>query len=173
MKKANQKWIVLSLLILLNFCGGSDNTTKRQEQLQLLIYLRNNQAATSSTQSACFNFVLAESACITLPDSQTTTCSDSELTRIKNGIQTSDKRTDSILIGFFGCWKNCALLFNASNSICSSSKYPTTKSYREAQKSTASSGSVAWGTCMTTCNNGNSEESGLKGTGATYPTQPF
>ncbi|HMV42544.1 MAG TPA: hypothetical protein PK079_21410 [Leptospiraceae bacterium] len=174
MKNLKQKGIILVLLTLLQAsCGGSDNTSKRQEQLQLLIYLRNNQSPTSSTQAACFNFISAENTCITLPDGQSVSCTDSEISRIKSGIQTSDKRTDSILIGFFGCWKNCAILFNAANSICTTSKYPTTKSYREAQKSTSNTASVAWGSCMTTCNSGASEESGLKGTGATYPTQPF
>ena len=154
-------------------CGGGEDTKKREQQVQLLVYLQNNKTPNSSTQAACFNFASAESTCIIAADSQSTVCSDSELTRLKNGIQTSDKRTDSILIGFFNCWRNCAILFNASNSICMGSKYPTTKTYRDAQKSTSNTASAAWGTCMTTCNNGNSEETGLKGTGATYPTQPF
>ena len=162
----------LILITIHGKCGGGEDTKKREEQVQLLLYLQNNKTPNSSTQAACFNFASTESTCI-VADGQSTVCSDSELTRIKNGIQTSDKRTDSILIGFFNCWRNCAFLFNASNSICTGSKYPTTKTYRDAQKSTSNTASAAWGTCMTTCNNGNSEETGLKGTGATYPTQPF
>ncbi len=170
------KGIYLFALILFSFlfqCGGGEDTTKRAQQIQLLLYLQNNKTPSSSTQAACFNFAATERTCIVAADSQSTVCSDSELTRLKNAIQTTDKRTDSILIGFLGCWKNCALLFNATNSICMNSKYPTTKTYREAQKSTSTTASAAWGSCMTTCNNGNSEETGLKGTGATYPTQPF
>jgi hypothetical protein len=164
---------LLSTILFFNSCGGGEDTKKKEQQVQLLLYLQNNKSANSTTQASCFNFTSTESTCIVLPDSQSTVCSDSELTRLKNGIQPSDKRTDSILIGFFGCWKNCALLFNATNSTCTGSKYPTTKTYRDAQKSTSTTASAAWGTCMTTCNNGNSEETGLKGTGATYPTQPF
>ncbi len=165
--------VLLSTILFFNSCSGGEDTKKREQQVQLLLYLQNNKSPNSTTQAACFNFASTENTCIILSDSQSTVCSDSELTRLKNGIQPTDKRTESILIGFFGCWKNCAFLFNATNSTCSGSKYPTTKTYRDAQKSTSTTASAAWGTCMTTCNNGNSEETGLKGTGATYPTQPF
>ena len=145
--------------------GRGHNQTSRANSIAIV--------STKQPNSSCFHFAATENTCIVVSDSRSTVCSDSELTRLKNGIQTTDKRTDSILIGFLGCWKNCALLFNATNSVCTSSKYPTTKTYRDAQKSTSTTASAAWGGCMTTCNNGNSEEIGLEGTGATYPTQPF
>jgi hypothetical protein len=164
---------LIVFLLTAHACGGNNNSQKKQEQIQLLIYLQNNSNPTSTTQAACFNFASTENTCIIVSDNQTTTCSDSELTHLKNGIQPSTQRTDSTLIAFFGCWKSCALLFNTTNSICNGAKYPTTKTYRDAQKSTTNTASTAWGACMTKCNNGESEETGLKGTGATYPTQPF
>ncbi len=163
--------LVLLFVSLFSFCSRSGNEEKRKEQIQLILYLQDNKIPTSSSQAACFNFVSIENTCIVIPDSQSTTCSDSELLRLKNGIQPSDKRTDSTLIAFFSCWKNCALLFNVTNSICNEAKYPTTKTYRDAQKSTANAASAAWGACMIKCNNGENEETGLLGT--TYPTQPF
>lgn len=159
------------IFLLFSFCSRSNNTEKSKEQVQLFLYLQENQAPTSTSQASCFSFVSIENTCIIAADSQLTTCSESELSRLKNAIQPSEQRTESNLIAFLNCWKNCALLFNLANPICSSAKFPTTKAYRDAQKSTSSTASGAWGACMTKCNNGQSEETGLLG--VTFPNQPF
>jgi hypothetical protein len=80
------KGIYLFALILFSFlfqCGGGEDTTKRAQQIQLLLYLQNNKTPNSSTQAACFNFAATERTCIVAADSQSTVCSDSELTRLK------------------------------------------------------------------------------------------
>jgi hypothetical protein len=38
-------------------CGGGEDTKKREQQVQLLVYLQNNKTPNSSTQAACFNFL--------------------------------------------------------------------------------------------------------------------
>jgi hypothetical protein len=166
------KILTLLILIFLN-CNRPDNSTQRQLELQFLLNYLQTRNPSSSVQSSCFNYMNTEALCITSPDPISNSCSDSELKRVRELINPTEKRTDAILLAFFSCWNKCVTLYNTADSICSGSKYATTKTYREKVKSGQTTASASWGSCMTTCNNGKSEEEGLKGSDATFTGQPF
>lgn len=166
--------ILLSILYLsIIQCNRDGNKAEKERETQFLInYLRNNSTS-NPLQSACFQFTTSESTCIITPVDSSISCSNSEYDRLKLNITSTDKRTDSILIAFFNCWKACTIVYNANDNICSGSKYASTNTYREKMKSGSSIASISWGACMEKCNNGSSEEVGLKGTGAIYTGQPY
>jgi hypothetical protein len=166
----------ISLFIVFTFiltCNRDGSKADKEREAQLILnYLRNSNTS-NPVQSACFQFTAAESTCIVSPDESSISCSTSEYDRLKLNITVADKRTDPILIAFFNCWKACNIIYNANDNLCAGSKYTSTNTYREKMKSGSTAASISWGACMQKCNNGSSDEAGLKGTGAIYTGQPY
>lgn len=145
-------------------CSRNQNSQDRKNQLNSLLL---NQALGDSS-SPCSNFASSEIFCVANPDSILQTCSNEEFSRLRTGIEPPEKRTDETMNLFFLCWRGCNLIFNSTESICTSNaKFPSNRAYREAQKSGATAASQNWGICMNSCNKGESQE--LTGSGATYP----
>lgn len=150
---------------------GSSSTSP--EVAQFIYYYLQNQSVNAPGLTPCASFAASESACIVVATPVTTTCSDSELTRVQNGISPTNLRNSTIRDAFFSCWKKCNLLYNSLEAICTGSKFTDNKTYRNAQKSTSNTASISWTACMQKCNQGGSDEPGLQNTGATYPTPAY
>lgn len=160
----------LSLFLLSGFssCGSSQKDGTKE---QILTYLLNTQTASGNP---CMNFANSENSCVISPDSVVTTCSESEISRLTNLIEPSEKRTSEIMNAFFQCWNKCNLLFNAGEPICTKgTKFSSNREYRSAQRSGSTSASQTWGVCMNSCNKGESVEEGLSTSGATYPKPAY
>lgn len=175
MKLRNQ--IILSLVIgiavfigLLN-CTAKKRTYSQADQ-QIITYLLQNKQNIPGI-SGCLDFIAIENYCINIPDTSLVSCSESNINRIKQGIQPENQRIEEVLNAFFSCWKECNTIFNSNEPSCSGSKFQTTKQYRDAQKLASLTSSVTWGICMDKCNNGKSENETLKRSRATYTGTPF
>ncbi len=170
-----QSFLLSFILLLLIACPRNNNSDQKKREDQFLInYLRNQNLSTSNPlDNACFNFANTEATCITLPDSNQSTCSLSEYNRLKLNILQVTKRNDTILTAFYNCWRNCLNIYIGSDRVCTSTKYNTTKSFRDQLKSAGNQSSVAWGTCMNSCNDGKSESEGLKGESVIFTGQPY
>lgn len=166
-----QKVLVFILFLFFFLNGNCRKSNEPDLKAQVISYLISQSLTNSGTP--CENFSLSEAACITSPDLNTVTCSSGEITRLKNLIEPSNLRTDPVLEKFFICWKNCNLLFNANEIICTGSKFSNNKAYREAQRSGTTNSSGNWGVCMNKCNKGEDVESGVKSTGATFPKTAY
>ncbi|MDX1958576.1 MAG: hypothetical protein SFU98_08395 [Leptospiraceae bacterium] len=156
------------LFFIASYCGRREEPEIKNQIISYLI----SQSLTS-TGSPCQNFSLSEAACIVAPELSSTTCSSSEISRLKLIIEPTSLRTDEVLDKFFVCWKNCNLIFNVQETICMKDKFATNKAYREAQRSGTTSSSTNWGICMNRCNKGEDTESGLNKTGASYPKSAY
>ncbi|MCB1179109.1 MAG: hypothetical protein KDK36_16100 [Leptospiraceae bacterium] len=169
MKSIILKVIYLILLSGIITCSPSKNN---EAQDQLITYWINSGGLNG--ENSCSNFASSENSCISSPDSILLTCSDSEVYRIKNIIEPPDKRTEVIMNAFFSCWSKCNILFNGNEAIClKNTKFSSSKAYRDAQRSGSTSASQTWGVCMNSCNKGDSTETGLAGTGASYPKSAY
>jgi hypothetical protein len=168
------KLLAFSWLLFLFGCPKNNNIEQRNRENQFILnYLRNQNSSSNPLDITCNNFANTESTCVIASDANSSTCQASEYSRLKSNITPETKRTDQILIAFYNCWRNCLNIYIASDRICSSSKYNTTKLFRDQVKSANNQPSVVWGTCMNSCNNGKSESEGLKGESVTYQGQPY
>lgn len=173
-KQKHFRMILLCLFLILGQCGTRVREYSEGEKALLFFIFKNGGTINSSYTSGCSGFWNSEQLCIKSPDSLSSVCSDSELTRVKNGIEPSDKRTDKVLEAFYNCWMNCNLIFNASDSDCLNAKlFSTTKSYRDAQKAAKTQSSLNWGFCVEKCNSGKSNDPILIDAAATYPKPAY
>lgn len=165
--------ILVIIFIFITFVYSCrDKNENQQADSELLVYLLNTQTS-SSVRKSCNDFASIEQACVENPDLINVTCSDSELERIRKGIEPENKRNDEILSAFFDCWSKCNLLYNSQDSVCLNRSYSTSKVYRDSQKNGETQASISWGLCMEKCNQGESEESSLKDANVFYTSQVY
>lgn len=160
----------ISLLFFSFFIIGCPVPQDNDLEKRIITALLNQKV--NPVDEHCSNFAITESLCAANPDSSSVTCSDSQLEAVKKGIMPEEKRTDSVRNAYFTCWNRCNLVFNTNEPICnSSSKFKTTKNYRDAQKSDSTAQSKNWILCMNNCNKGGSQEQGL--TETYYPKPAY
>ena len=155
--------IYISLILLIINCFDTNTSdTQKQTALVSLVLTQNN----SDLYKACHTFYETESSCTTTPTSISTTCSTTEMNRLKGGISPAASQTDAILTEYYKCWSICNSTFN-SDSKCLSNQFSSQESYRAAQRITTTYESQKWEYCFTKCNDGQSDFTLLSGT--TYP----
>ncbi|MCB1158083.1 MAG: hypothetical protein KDK45_11315 [Leptospiraceae bacterium] len=159
-------WIFILFFIA---CGGGSSKDPAETE-RVLSYILQNTDSGNPLKNACISFINVENLCILQPQTVLISCSDSELSRLKNLINPAEKRIDSVLISFFQCWKDCNTVYNTQEEFCKE-KFASTEVYRKSQKSGTSNASVIWQVCEKDCNSGKKDT--VKETGATFLETPF
>lgn len=171
--------IFLGILIVVLNCQRSRQPGNQEEQL--LAFLLQDRPG---VQNACESFIRTENLCVINGLNVVLQCNGTMQTRIRNGIQPENLRTDEILEKYFRCFTKCNQEFNVTSK-CIEQKFSTNDIYRREQreaavKSSGSSVGIAsfqWIICYESCRSVNGREpppdSGLQESQTTFPEDWF
>lgn len=154
-------------------CRPKKNSNSDAELLSLLLQ---NQ---SGIQAACEKFITTENLCVSNGTVPSVGCSGEFLNAFRSGIQPKSLGTDQILEKYIRCFDSCNLGFNVLSQ-CSSAKYASNREYRQSERDPGSgylSAKVVWADCNNQCRSVEGKtptpDSGLEGSGTTYPVDWF